>query len=400
MSSTVAALDKIATGLESNPTFGLITNDLGAGWNGPPISPQSLAFFARQLSATISENTTETISEDDLDRFTVVLQTLEGALKHIIPNVNGNTPAALPPLLSALSFSAEILAPFLGWSIPDKNSLPSALSRRLVNVRRDLENLITDRDELSSQIAEIRQGYQAAVDLPTTTAELSRTLSEIRQASSSASEIIGRIQQIERSAEVAMGDLHDKASESTKLIDQASEAYRITTTVGLGAAFDERARSLNDSLYTWVKVLGGSLVILVVIGFVRLYAMKDALAIRPFEWGPVWVQLVISALSLGAPFWFGWIATKQIAQRFRLAEDYAFKATVAKAYEGYRREAEKISDEFTQALFASALQRLDEPPLRLLELSTHGTPLHELANSRLVRGLLSRNAAKQGPPSE
>ena len=90
-------------------------------------------------------------------------------------------------------------------------------------------------------------------------------------------------------------------------------------------------------------------------------------------------------MSVGAPLWFAWLATKQVGQRFRLAEDYAFKATVAKAYEGYRKEAARIDPDFEHRLFGSALTRLDEAPLRLIETGTHGSPWHELANSQAVR---------------
>lgn len=79
------------------------------------------------------------------------------------------------------------------------------------------------------------------------------------------------------------------------------------------------------------------------------------------------------------------LAAKQIGQRFRLAEDYAFKASVAKAYEGYRKEAARIDPQFEARLFGSALTRLDEAPLRLVEIGSHGSPWHELATSDGVR---------------
>ncbi|MBB3356192.1 hypothetical protein FHT70_006172 [Rhizobium sp. BK049] len=82
-----------------------------------------------------------------------------------------------------------------------------------------------------------------------------------------------------------------------------------------------------------------------------------------------------------------WLSTKQIGQRFRLAEDYAFKASVSKAYEGYRREARDLSGEFAQSLFQSALNRLDEPPLRLLDKPTPGSPVHEFLEGSLVQKL-------------
>ena len=97
------------------------------------------------------------------------------------------------------------------------------------------------------------------------------------------------------------------------------------------------------------------------------------------------INLVLTLLSVGATVWFSWVATKQVGQRFRLAEDYAFKASVSRAYEGYRREAANIDDAFVARLFSSALSRLDEQPLRLVETTTHGSPWHELASSELMR---------------
>ena len=97
------------------------------------------------------------------------------------------------------------------------------------------------------------------------------------------------------------------------------------------------------------------------------------------------INLVLALLSVGATVWFSWLATKQIGQRFRLAEDYAFKASVSRAYEGYRREAANIDEAFVARLFSSALSRLDEQPLRLVETTTHGSPWHELASSDVIR---------------
>jgi hypothetical protein len=90
-------------------------------------------------------------------------------------------------------------------------------------------------------------------------------------------------------------------------------------------------------------------------------------------------------LSVGGPVWFAWLATKQIGQRFRLAEDYAYKASISKAYEGYRREAAQLDEDFQRRLFASALTRLDEQPLRFVEHATHGSPWHELLASEVVK---------------
>jgi len=102
--------------------------------------------------------------------------------------------------------------------------------------------------------------------------------------------------------------------------------------------------------------------------------------------GPkVVVNILLSVLSVGASVWFAWLSTKQIGQRFRLSEDYGFKASIATAYEGYRREAARIDKDLEIELLRSALAHLDELPLRLVEEESHGSPWHELASSDVVK---------------
>ena len=125
-----------------------------------------------------------------------------------------------------------------------------------------------------------------------------------------------------------------------------------------------------------------------IIGAVRIVDLERTLTDTTVPAAKVVVNLVVSILSVGAPVWFAWLSTKQIGQRFRLAEDYAFKASVSRAYEGYRREAARVDKDMEAKLLASALSRLDELPLRLIETSTHGSPLHELLSSNAVKQAL------------
>ncbi len=97
------------------------------------------------------------------------------------------------------------------------------------------------------------------------------------------------------------------------------------------------------------------------------------------------INVILSILSIGAPVWFAWLSTKQIGQNFRLAEDYAFKASVAKAYEGYRREAASLDPLFEQRLFGSALTRLEEAPIRLVEARSFSSPLHEFISNDEIK---------------
>jgi len=270
------------------------------------------------------------------------------------------------------------------------SALPTNLARRLQKAERDLSRITPEQLELEKKIDEIIEAHDAAQALPTTMQELKDTQSEIRSISGSASEYLGKIEEDRKKSLEAVDELKKNSEEGNNYLSRLSAAYSAATTQGLAAAFEERARKLNSSVVIWVICLALGLGVLMIVGAVRLNAMKDTLAGATFETGKVWVQVFLSALSVGAPVWFSWVATKQISQRFRLAEDYAFKASVAKAYEGFRKEAIRIDPEMEKRLFASALKRLDEAPLRLMEMTTHGSPLHEVTDSYL------REKANQG----
>jgi cytoskeletal protein RodZ len=138
-------------------------------------------------------------------------------------------------------------------------------------------------------------------------------------------------------------------------------------------------------MWVWVVGLLGALGFGAWIGAHRFELLSATLNTDKSMWGTVWMHLMLSLLSIGAPLWFAWMASKQIGQRFRLAEDYAYKASVAKAYEGYRKEAARLNPAFEARLFDSALSRLEEAPLRLVESDTHGSPWHEFANSKTIK---------------
>ncbi|MCF5946209.1 hypothetical protein L2249_23165, partial [Xanthomonas perforans] len=144
------------------------------------------------------------------------------------------------------------------------------------------------------------------------------------------------------------------------------------------------AENLNKSIYLWMVALLVGLVGAICIGATRFPSILAASVNQSgqsINISAVLVQVILAALSLGAPVWLAWVATTQIGQRFRLAEDYAYKAALAAAYEGYRSEAARLDPLMEGQLFSIALTRLDELPLRLVDNHVAGSPLHELIKS-------------------
>jgi hypothetical protein len=282
-----------------------------------------------------------------------------------------------------------IILPGIGWlAVPDSKSLPAPLARRVRAAQAQLSQLAPDLDGLRNQIEEIQAAHKVADSLPIDLQALAEARERLTKASTEALITEGKIKDAWEQSEKHLNLTKQKQEEAQKLVDQCEDAYKITTTKGLAGAFDQRASRLAFSMWGWVVGLIVALVLGSLIGAHRLEVLSAALQAPTPNWGGVAIQCVLSLLSVGAPLWFAWLATKQVGQRFRLAEDYAFKASIAKAYEGYRKEAARIDPDFEHRLFGSALSRLDEAPLRLVETGTHGSPWHELANSDAVRRAL------------
>ncbi len=353
------------------------------GWNNPPLNRHDLAGLAEKLSKRIREHDIITVSDDIKESLEDIPERISIFKKNTIQYLfNGNGVHASAVYCSLIEWITAILEPLFGWQVlQDNKALPNQLARRLRSIQAELNEIVPEKENLKNQIQLIQDATTAAESLPTDMESLKEARIKIDKFSTDSAELYGKIDTYYKDADKTSKFLIAKKDEADKIVAQCEEAYRITTTKGLAAAFDQRATRLSNTMWIWVVGLLLSLVAGGLIGASRFEALAKALQIQDPQWGVIWMDFCLSIIGLAAPIWFAWIATKQINQRFRLSEDYAFKASVAKAYEGYRREAARIDEAFEARLFSSALTRLEEAPLRLVESDYHGSPWQELFSS-------------------
>lgn len=361
------------------------------GWHHPALTRQDLASLAKDLADKIRESDPIEVEEELLTRLADVPRKLKLLHPTTIPHMfNGNGHQAVPAYIGTIDNLARSLDPLFSWqTIQDNKAMPAPLARRLRGIQAELETLVPNKTRLEEQIRQIQDATAAAESLPTDMQSLKEARQTIGRLSSDSAELYGKIDENHKNAVRLEKNISDSEQEASKLVLQCEEAYRITTTKGLAAAFDQRASRLAWSMWVWVLGLLSALAIGAYLGAHRIDTLSAAMSEKDPQLGIIWMQIVLSLLSVGAPLWFAWLATKQIGQRFKLAEDYGFKASVAKAYEGYRKEAARIDEAFEARLFASALTRLEEAPLRLIGNTEHGSPWHELVSSDAFQKALS-----------
>lgn len=304
---------------------------------------------------------------------------------------SGNGWQAVPAYMTTLAWLDNALEPVLSWqAVTDPSMMPPKLARRVRAIQVRLDEVAPETDSLKAKIKLINEAAEAADSLPTDLEDLRKARGEIQNLSTESATTQGKIKQRWEEIEKLLGAMSEKSVEAEKLVKQTEEAYRVATSIGLAGAFDQRSKSLSWSMRWWVAGLMIALIGGTAIGANRVQVLTEALKVSTPNWGIIWLHIILSIVSVGAPLWFAWLATKQIGQRFRLAEDYGYKASVAKAYEGYRREAARIDEDFQSRLFDSALTRLEEAPLRLVGEENHGSPWHELINSDAFKAALNK----------
>lgn len=388
--SVITSLDDLATSVRNAYTDNRTMNEIW-GWNFPALSRNDLADLALNLSSRLKEFNFDEIDENlrvQLDEIPLRVSVFK--TRTLTYLFNGHGQQATPIYMSLIEWITNLIEPLFGWqSMQDHKALPNQLSRRLRSIQSELNEIVPEKEELKSQILLIQDATAAAESLPTDLESLKEARNKVNKFSTDSAELYGKIDSYLQTVQDISDQISGKKNEADKLVAQCEEAYKITTTKGLAAAFDQRANRLSTSMWLWVLGLLIALGIGIYIGSHRFDVLKSAMDLKVPS-GYIWIQIFLSILSLGAPVWFAWIATKQISQRFKLAEDYAYKASVAKAYEGYRKEAARIDENLENRLFSSALTRLEEAPLRLMESEHHGSPWHELITSSQFKEALEK----------
>lgn len=280
----------------------------------------------------------------------------------------------------------------LDWdSVTDKTMFPKDIARRMRSLDAGLTRLEPRAGDIERKIGDIEAAHATAEQLPEDLEELAAKRDEVKQIATEAEELLEYARKVLSNIEghgedsaAAMSRIDEAEGKADRLVQRSEQALRGSTGVGLATAFEKRKANLSRAGTAWVFGLLAALLAAFFIGAERVSTLQTLLN-NDSPTHIVWMNLVLSAFGVGGPVWFAWLSTKQIAVSFRLAEDYAFKAAVSRAYEGYRKEAIEIDPALQSRLFSSALDRLEEAPIRLMEKETHSSPLQELLANPSIR---------------
>ncbi|MDN2716184.1 hypothetical protein [Janthinobacterium sp. SUN120] len=377
-------LDALALEVSNVGGDGVISIAHGNGMV-PSVDRKELSEMASNLSAKIKECDPSVILGNESRVFDYIVR-LQFIRNNTVQNIWNNPTVGVNAYISTIEALERVLEPSLKT---DDEKGDSIAIRRLRLKIRAMNGRIAELEpqyaELDTMVARIVNAYEAADQLPDDLVALDGYREKMESITLLVQKNQTYIDQSRDSSAISEKKLEKMAEEAKLIVEKCQSAYTAATSQGLAAAFADRSTKLSNSMWVWVVGLAVSLIIGGIFGSLNLVRLLDLMRIPGVSIGTVAMNMMLSMFSVAAPIWFAWISTKQIGQRFRLAEDYAFKAAVSRAYEGYRAEASRIDKDLELRLLASALDRLDEQPLRLVESLSHGSPWHELMSSDVIK---------------
>jgi len=357
------------------------------GWNSPVLTKDQIGEGAYDLSERIKRIAPEQKTKHYIDWLEGTPAKIEKFISITLPNLNNVSASTVGSLLLQLLSYIEGRLPPDNWptdweAAANAGQMPGNLTRRLRGLEARLTALDPRSAKLESQIERIESAHAAAETLPTDLESLEEARKQVATIAAELNTLADAARAAQVSADKHVTSIKDQSDEAIKLMGNIDSAYRASTSKALADAFAKRSFWLQVQTWVFVALLILALGVGGALGFRRVSMLEQLMkSNRAIDATLLWMNVALSFLSVAAPVWFAWVATKQITQRFRLAEDYGFKAAVAKAYEGYRREAAAVDPLFVTRLFGSALARLEEAPLRLVDEENYGSPFHELTAS-------------------
>lgn len=246
--------------------------------------------------------------------------------------------------------------------------------------------------ELKSELADIKNLYDEFVNKPNTSTlskaeKLNETVEKINGYNDDIAEIESKVTAFETNIFGKTED--DKSSLKSKLADLKSKHEGLyndwesrfdtlsTKIEGLlpGATSAGLAKSYFDqkNSYKWPNIIWSGVFTLTMVGMVyyAVLTIKDSTGVSN-----AFMNILSRAPFFIPTIWLALFASKQQSQNRRLEQEYAYKESLAKSYDGYKREIEKLPEseeqnEIMEKLVRTMVDAAGFNPSSTLEKTSH-----------------------------
>jgi len=322
------------------------------------------------------------------------LQSVEATLRNLIPSVrniswnfqkefSGAYSEAADAVDNRMSELSSKTAEYeeIGQSIADKHLVieqkETALSEQLQRLeeqnteltskleeletkKTELQSIIDEEEEKSSQITELLSSSKANEAVVSSFSKrVEKRETQLEGQEGKTSEFMGRLETLEKNHRDTIKTMENEREQylmqAQTLIESSKQALEFTTAEGLSAAFQARQETVNKQR-PWLWLIAS-------LGFLgAVIYLSLSLLSNEFKW-----QLAIVRLSLMPLLVAGvWFCAGQYVKIKNIAEDYAFKTTLAKSIVGFSDQLSNSDGkgEVYNQFMVSTMAQIHKDPLR------------------------------------
>ena len=194
--------------------------------------------------------------------------------------------------------------------------------------------------------------------------------------------------------ETGLGELkrydEEQKTKHSALTEEIESLLPGATSAGLATAFKEMKDSFDTPISKYTRMFYNSLVLII---FLSVIAMIESVGshgisfIKYVDLGQFANSLGWKVPVVGAAVWLAVFASKRRSEAQRLQQEYAHKESVAKSYNGFKKQIEElVSDDkgMLLSLISKTVDSVSENASKTLD-GKHGdkSPLHELTEKVL-----------------
>lgn len=248
-------------------------------------------------------------------------------------------------------------------------------------------------NEIESKLAHIKQITQAASSLSTQVDDYEASFAAFQES------LDNRVQAHDKFvAEMKFAAESNSKREAAieGLIAQADTMIKGATTAGLSKSLDEAKASYEERLHKTEKWFLGSVAVLLIC----LAPIAGQLIPGPWqEWfnnssnatGDPWLSAIGKFIWLLPATWATAFFARNYAELFHLHREYAHKAAMAKAIDGFKREAPEYKEEIVAGVF---MEIRDNPGSRKAPSpATPESPITKKFFSKVLEAIQQKNSA-------
>lgn len=223
--------------------------------------------------------------------------------------------------------------------------------------RKELEEMVPTAqnkvEEIEAKLARTKEITKASDSLETRVEEYEASFSAFQESLDSRVETH---QKFEQDAKDAKAKLEERESEIDRLIDKSDSMIKGATSAGLASSLDETRAAYEKRLW-WTGI---GFLISTAILFVSALPIVAQLVPGPWQdWFQAgqsngtdpWLSMLGKIIILLPATWATAFFAGNYAELFHLSREYAHKAAMAKAVDGFKREAPDYKEEIVAGVF-------------------------------------------------